>query len=371
MENYNILDEGERETIGQDTWHRFEYQIHWAIYHALDKLNNQESFLIFAELHEDIIFCNDLNLDEKSKLEFFQIKSTNTSPTITKILSTKSSKNSTLGKMILGIKNKKFEKNIENLCLLYIEKFNFTNPIEIADKYYKFSELHIDDQKKIINAIKLELNLEECEPYTNIINFRKSSLLLEDSKENLKIKILRFIEQKYGREVQTASGKITRVLCDTLRPDLNPQTSYNYKTKNIEDWKKERGLSSIQIMKLIQKDTQLDQKIDTQVSQLINDYLDEVIRPNRFLKLKILSNISQYFIFKTNPQSLDIEKEFRILLCNLPNISLDDNIDSMEDLKEPISQFNEKVNSTSLDIFNLNSEVAIYEVIRHVYETIQ
>lgn len=60
-----------REKAGADTYNRFEYQVHWIVYHMLERFQNDEDFIIFCEYHDDMAECSNFPPDSMS---FFQIK---------------------------------------------------------------------------------------------------------------------------------------------------------------------------------------------------------------------------------------------------------------------------------------------------------
>lgn len=197
MKNLNILDVEERENKGLDTSLRFEYQIDWAIYHALDKLMQNQEFVAFVEFHEDVLFANSCAFNPSVRFELFQIKTTHKSYT-PKSLTTVKGSNSTLGKMILGIKDKSFENQVDKLCLLCLEDIHFINRIKHIDQDYKLNQIHENDKKILADAISKELNFTINSQYENMIVFRKTGLELDNSDSQIKHKIYDFIEEKYG-----------------------------------------------------------------------------------------------------------------------------------------------------------------------------
>jgi hypothetical protein len=68
----DVLQTQLREKAGSDSYNRYEYQMHWAMYHMMKKFQNGEEFIIFCEFHDDI--AETPNHNSPKCIEFFQIK---------------------------------------------------------------------------------------------------------------------------------------------------------------------------------------------------------------------------------------------------------------------------------------------------------
>ncbi|CAI3135892.1 hypothetical protein MWMV7_MWMV7_01811 [Acinetobacter calcoaceticus] len=357
MKNLNILDDEERENKGLDTLLRFEYQIDWAIYHALDKLSQKKEFVAFIEFHEDVLFANSCAFSPSTRFELFQIKTTYKSYTPASLTALKGP-NSTLGKMILGIKDKSFEKQIDKLCLLCLEDINFSYKIQNVDKDYKFSELHENDKKILKNAISNELNFTIDSKYEDMIIFRKTALNLDQSDRQIKHKIQDFIENTYG-DIGMRPANIYRVLADDLRPKSQHKQRYEF----WEDCVKYRGLASQTISEHIVKNT--DQNIEIELKELIESQLTE--KGEKSIKIsRILKKVREYFLFKICISSAVVENELDQFLSE---ISLPLDIDDEKTYWESIDLLDKKINEhVLLKEYNKLQAVAIYEVFKVLYD---
>jgi len=357
MKNLNILNDDERENKGLDTSLRFEYQIDWAIYHALDKLSQGQEFVVFVEFHEDVLFASSCVFNPSIKFELFQIKTTYKSYT-PKSITSAGKTNSILGKMIVGIKDKTFENHVDKLCLLCLEDINFSNKIQEIDKDYRFSQLHDNDKNIITDAMLNELSFSINSKYKDMIVFRKTGLKLDNSDSQIKHKIYDFIENNYG-DISSRPNSIYRLLKDDLRPKSKHKQRYEF----WEDCIKHRGLESKKISEDILKNT--DRNIEPDLKKLIESQLIE--EGEDAMKIaRILKKIRDYYLFKLCLKPAAVQNELDQLLdgCVLP---LD--IDDKTTYWKSIDLLDEKVNEClSLKEYNTFRAVAIYEVFGMLYE---
>ena len=50
----NVLTVEQREQAGSDSYNRFEYQVHWIVYHIIEKLHEKAECIVFCEFHDDM-----------------------------------------------------------------------------------------------------------------------------------------------------------------------------------------------------------------------------------------------------------------------------------------------------------------------------
>ncbi|UNK19288.1 DUF4297 domain-containing protein [Paenibacillus sp. N3/727] len=67
-----ILSHDLREKAGSDSYNRFDYQVHWIVYHMINQYRSNSQFLIFCEYHDDMAKLSDI--ENPHCAEFFQIK---------------------------------------------------------------------------------------------------------------------------------------------------------------------------------------------------------------------------------------------------------------------------------------------------------
>lgn len=360
MKNLNILDDQERENKGLDTSIRFEYQIDWAIYHSLDKLVKNQEFVAFVEFHEDVLFADSCAYNSSIRFELFQIKTTYKSYTSKSLTIITKGSNSTLGKMILGIKDKTFEHQVDKLCLLCLEDINFSHKIKDIDQDYKLNQLHESDKKNITDAISKELNFVLTPQYENIIVFRKTGLKLDNSNSQIKHKIFDFIENYYG-DISSRPINIYRLLKDDLRPKSEHKQRYKY----WEDCVKHRGLDSKKLSEHILKNT--DKDIDENLEKLITANFKNLDKTESQIQ-RILNKIRSYHLFKICIKPAALQTELDKFLENI-KVELPLDIDDEDTYKKAVIFFDEKVNEIPfLKEYNRLQAVAIYEVFRMILE---
>ncbi|WP_228276563.1 dsDNA nuclease domain-containing protein, partial [Acinetobacter sp. TUM15103] len=109
----------QRETAGASTYGKYEYQYHWALGRVLDEHSNSTDYVVFIELHEDVVYCSSID-GSKVQFEFNQVKNKSSSKYTHKSLTkrTKKDSNSVLGKMLLGIKDKPYRDKLISLNLV-------------------------------------------------------------------------------------------------------------------------------------------------------------------------------------------------------------------------------------------------------------
>lgn len=65
-----------REQAGSNSYDRFEYQVHWIVYHMIKEFKKGKEFLIFCEFHDDMVKSS--CIENPECLEFYQIKTSET-----------------------------------------------------------------------------------------------------------------------------------------------------------------------------------------------------------------------------------------------------------------------------------------------------
>lgn len=70
----SVLSSNLREQAGSNSYDRFEYQVHWIVYHMIKEFKKGKEFLVFCEFHDDMVKSN--CIENPECLEFYQIKTT-------------------------------------------------------------------------------------------------------------------------------------------------------------------------------------------------------------------------------------------------------------------------------------------------------
>ena len=66
-----VLNTPQREQAGSESYNRFEYQVHWIVFHIVNQLEENPKCIIFCEYHDDMAQLKD-GID--GEFEFYQIK---------------------------------------------------------------------------------------------------------------------------------------------------------------------------------------------------------------------------------------------------------------------------------------------------------
>jgi hypothetical protein len=159
----NPLASPQRETAGPRTFEKYEYQYHWALCRILGAHELSNDYVVFIELHEDVVLAtsSDVTLAE---FEFNQVKNVSESPWNSKKLtlrpkgSTIKEKNSILGKMLLGVRNKPFIDKLNQINLVATCGFNLPPKTEgLKLSIISIGEIHDECINDIQSAIDKEI----------------------------------------------------------------------------------------------------------------------------------------------------------------------------------------------------------------------
>lgn len=215
----NPLMDSQREKSGPGTFKKYEYQYHWALFRALSEFSYDHEFVIFVELHEDVVLGNSLDAD-LARFEFNQVKSVTTGKYSAKSITRrpvgkgKSKKNSIIGKMLLSVNGKSFKHQIDDLNLVATCGFNLkTKHPDLELSLIKVGDLHEDCAEEIRAAIEEELGEAEL-PAT--LSFIKPDLPDSGFDHYVISEISSIVDRKLNGALCNATT-IYRVLMDDLR----------------------------------------------------------------------------------------------------------------------------------------------------------
>jgi len=159
MNDKNPLLEKQREKSGAETFGKYLYQYHWALYRVLQEHEEKKDYAVFIELHEDVVLANSLNRDEV-KFEFSQVKTNKNNFTKNSLLKTKNG-SSVLGKLIESTSSQNFNKSITKINLVSTGGFNkdFTSGEIVLDDI-SVNDIPSDKMEELCTAILTELSLD-------------------------------------------------------------------------------------------------------------------------------------------------------------------------------------------------------------------
>lgn len=159
----NPLAIAQREKAGAQTFEKYEYQYHWALCRILGAHENMDDYVVYIELHEDVVLATSTN-ESIAQFEFNQVKNVSATPWGQKKLTSvpkaakEKVKNSILGKMLQGVRNKPFVDKLKSLDLVATCGFNLPPKIDgLKLSIISIGDLHDDCLKDIQAAIDKEL----------------------------------------------------------------------------------------------------------------------------------------------------------------------------------------------------------------------
>lgn len=198
--NANPLASPQRETSGAQTFEKYEYQYHWALCRVLSAHETLSDYVVFIELHEDVVFADSTDVS-LAQFEFNQVKNVNGNPyTVKKLTSCPKSKNtkeknSILGKMLLGLKNRPFHEKVYALNLIATCGFNLTLKAEgLSLAEIRADQLHPDCLKDIHSSLSEEMGTHQELPKN--FKFIKPSLPSTEFQDTTIGRISRLVPQK-------------------------------------------------------------------------------------------------------------------------------------------------------------------------------
>ena len=159
MANSNPLYTPQREKAGAQTFGKYMYQYHWALYRIFKEHAVEKEYAVFIELHEDVVLANSLEV-EQVKFEFNQVKTTNGKYTDKKLIKPDSeTKSSILGKLISSGTNPVYLERVNSINLVASNGFSIPQKIKGIDlQDISINDISDDCLKSMSDAIIKELS---------------------------------------------------------------------------------------------------------------------------------------------------------------------------------------------------------------------
>lgn len=246
MSSSNPLLAPQRETSGASTFEKYDYQYHWALFRALDEYSNDSQFVIFVELHEDVVVSSSLSAEEAT-FEFNQVKDVDGSAYTTKKIVYRpkgkggAPKNSIIGKMLQGIDGKSFKDKVSQLNLVATCGFSLKLKEEnLKLNLLRVGDLHEDCVAEIESALDKEFGKKTNLPV--MLNFVKPELPSSGFNHYVISKIAAVVDEKHSGAL-CSPQTIYRVLIDDLR--RKGMVVYDYR-----EWDaliKNKGLTNLDV----------------------------------------------------------------------------------------------------------------------------
>lgn len=220
MGDSNPLLATQRETSGASTFEKYDYQYHWALFRALDEYSKGHEFVIFVELHEDVVVSSSLS-SEHAMFEFNQVKNIVGSAYTSKKIVYRpkgvgdSKKNSIIGKMLHGVEGKTFRDKVNQLNLVATCGFSLKLKDESLNlNLLRVGDLHDDCVSEIESALNQEFGKKTELPA--ILNFVRPQLPSSGFNHYVISKIADVVDSKHSGAL-CSPQTIYRSLMDDLR----------------------------------------------------------------------------------------------------------------------------------------------------------
>lgn len=311
----NKLNKSQRETAGAATFLKYDYQYHWALYKAISLTKESAEYVVFVEMHEDVVIGDSLD-GNAVKFDFNQVKT---------------EKNKyTAKKLVERPKNNKGEEKLSILAKLLSNQSRFEHSQDVIKQYsivasngfnlklkdgpmnyetIDFADLVDLDAEILSNAIKKELEIESL---PSNLRFITSSYLPEKGFRDFMIGFIATVMEDVFETSHGARG-VYRALIDELHKKGQKVLDF----KHWEDLVETKGVTSVTVENVIKQFT--DKFILSEFQQSLNYYIQEM-NINATMKISIRRYAMEYLSERNNPssstarQSAFISEKVRVLL---------------------------------------------------------
>ncbi|ADY29548.1 DUF4297 domain-containing protein [Cellulophaga lytica] len=340
--NQNPLLAVQREKAGSETFEKYSYQYHWALYRVLNDHIKANEYAVFVELHEDVVVSDSLDAS-KAKFEFNQVKTTKGRFTANKLVHQKKNKKCVLGKLISSGFEKPFKDRITELNLVALNDFSLTlkeeglslNKITLNDlSDAQFKELE-DEIRKEMGISSLPSNIQFIVPELSEKNFQNDVIA----------SIAKLVSNLFPNS-HCSPVEIYRLLID----EINRKGKVTYDFTKWNDLLINKALTSITVTEVINSFTSIkdEAKIEVEFHTIcseigLNSINSKLLkRPFDRYRAKRISNSSTLQLDTTN------------FFANEIQLNLDKGIDDLgkliDNVKKQIPKKIEKQFNNELEI---------------------
>lgn len=246
----NPLASPQRETSGAQTFEKYEYQYHWALCRILNAHESLTDYVVFVELHEDVVFADSTD-ETLAQFEFNQVKNVGGSTYTVKKLTSRpkgkktTEKNSVLGKMLLGVNDKPFRDKIYALSLVATCGFNLAlKKAGLILSVISVGDLHADCLDDIHSSLASEIGKDQTLP--DILTFVKPDLPNTEFQDTTIGRISKLVNSKTPG-MKCSSQDIYRSLID----DLHRKGMVAFDFSQWNSLVKRKGLTYADVEKVI------------------------------------------------------------------------------------------------------------------------
>lgn len=263
--NKNPLYVGQREKAGPETYKKYAYQYHWALYRVLNDHENLREYAVFVELHEDVVVADSLNADS-AKFEFNQVKTNQGKFTTHKLVVSKKNGKSVLGKLISSSLNKAYCNQLSEINLVALNDFS----LELNTENVKLNKITLADLsskqiQKLETEIKKELNTSSLPANLNFI----VPALSENNYQNDIISSIANLIKSLNPGAFYDAVEVYKLLID----EINKKGVVTYDFAKWDDLLKNKALTSVTVTKVINEFTNLknEDKIEAEFYNICNE----------------------------------------------------------------------------------------------------
>lgn len=333
----------QREKAGSETFEKYSYQYHWALYRVLNSHIETNEYAVFVELHEDVVVSDSLDAT-KAKFEFNQVK------TIKERLNTyqlvgRKKKNSqcVLGKLISSGFDKPFYDRITELNLVSLNNFK----LNLKEEDLSLNKITLEDLsdtqfKELEDAIKIEMDIKTL---PSNIQFIVPELSEKNFQNDIIASIAKLVSKLFPSS-HSSPVEIYRLLID----EVNRKGTVTYDFTKWDDLLSKKALTSITVTEVINAFTNIkdENKVEMEFYTVCSELGLNSIN-SRLLK----RSFDRYRIKRiSNSSTLQIDTTKFIV--NQIQINLDNGIDVLETLIENV---NSQISKKFLRQFNGETEI--------------
>lgn len=349
MAEKNPLFEPQREKAGPQTYDKYRYQYHWALYKVLTEHDSIKEYAVFVELHEDVVICDSLDSKE-ANFEFNQVKTTSKNFTTNELVKLKKKVKGTsiLGKLIGGISEKPYAEKVKTLNLVSLYPFK----LKLKDDGIELEITTLDDLSEtqineLQSAIQNELGKEFELPKN--LQFIHSNLSEKNYQNDVIASITNLIERLHP-ESYCKPNDVYRLLID----EINMKGVVTYDFTQWDDLLKRKALTSRTVNTVISQFTNIknEAQIQVQFDSIVSELGLGVI-PKRNLK----KEFDRYRLTRLSNNSV-LQLEITAAIVKLINYELNSGEESISNLIEHVStNLEDKFRSTFSSPISLNGAI--------------
>jgi len=267
MANSNPLYTAQREKSGAQTYGKYMYQYHWALYRIFKEHEMEKEYAVFIELHEDVVLANSLDI-VKTTFEFNQIKTTSGKYSDKTLIKPDPTTNSSiLGKLISSGTNPAYCDKVASINLVASNGFNIplkTKGTDLQD--ISINDISEDCLKSMSDAITKELSSDN---FPINLHFIVPDLPEKSFEKTIVGHITEIVLKLYPSATINAQN-IYRALID----ELNRKGRITFDFSDWNKFIKEKALTSFTVTQVINEHT--NRKQDSKVYEELDGYMNEL-----------------------------------------------------------------------------------------------